>query len=397
VTVAEPILHVDMDAFYATVEAIKDPSLRGKPVIVGGLGNRGVVTSASYEAREFGVGSAMPIVQARRLCPHGIYVPNDFDAYQRYSKQIREVFASFTPLVEPLSLDEAFLDVGGSMKLFGTPVEIAAQVKDAIAELGLGCTVGVASNKFLAKLASTQAKPDGLLVVPADRVQEFLDPLPVKALWGVGEQTGEALGRLGLKTVADVAAMSKKTLQRALGGSLGAHLFNLAHGIDERRVVVEPGAKSIGSEETMAVDLDSTQDVLRELLRLSDRTSSRLRSSGFCGRTVTIKVRFSNFKTITRSRTLEEAIATPAEIYNVAKDLYLKLDPVRPRIRLLGVTMSGIVEGAPRRQGDLLAERPSSARWEAATRALDDVRDRFGDEAVRHAALLRSTRPGGSE
>jgi DNA polymerase-4 len=382
----ETILHVDMDAFYASVETIKDPSLRGKPVIVGGLGGRGVVTSASYEARAFGVGSAMPIIRARRLCPHGIYLSNDFDSYLDYSRRIRTIFESITPLVEPLSLDEAFLDVGGSVRLFGPPIDIARRIKAQVGELGLPCTVGVAPNKFLAKLASTRGKPDGLLVVPADDVESFLHPLPVGALWGVGEQTAEELRRLGLKTVGDVAQLGRRTLERAVGAALGAHLHYLANGIDDRDVVPHEPARSIGSENTFSHDLDDTDEILREILRLSDRTASRLRSKGMCGRTVTLKVRYSNFSTITRSRTSGAEIDTPAEIYSIAKGLYLKLDPERPRIRLLGVTMSGLAPGPASRQLGLLDERAKG--WPEISAAVDAIRDRWGDDAVAPATLL---------
>jgi DNA polymerase-4 len=385
--VSEPILHVDMDAFYASVEAIKDPSLRGKPVVVGGIGNRGVVTSASYEARAFGVRSAMPAVRARRLCPHAVFLPNDFPAYLEFSQRIREVFLSISPLVEPLSLDEAFLDVSGAVRLFGPSIEIAREVKRRIGSLGLPCTVGVAPNKFLAKLASSLGKPDGLLVVPADRILEFLHPLPVEALWGVGEATAETLRKLGLKTVGDVAALSRRTLERAVGDAMGAHLHHLSHGSDDRSVQPFEIAKSVGSEETFSVDLDATDDILREILRLSDRTASRLREKGMSGRTVTLKVRFANFKTITRSRTSEMPMETGAELYAVAKDLYTRLDPDRPRIRLLGVSVAGLTEGAAERQLDLL-ESDNRPRWSEATKAMDSIRKRFGNDAVGPATLL---------
>jgi DNA polymerase-4 len=380
-----------MDAFYASVETIKDPSLKGTPVIVGGLGGRGVVTSASYEARAFGVGSAMPIMRARRLCPHGVYLANDFDSYADYSRQIRDVFTTFTPLVEPLSLDEAFLDVAGSQRIFGDPATIAHRIKAAVADVGLTCTVGAAPNKFLAKLASTRAKPDGLLVIESDRAGDFLHPLPVDALWGVGEQTAEALRRLGLKTVGNVARVSRRTLERALGDVLGGHLHNLANGIDERPVTPDEPAKSVGSENTFASDLDATPAILREILRLSDRTAARLRAKGLCGRTITLKVRFSNFKTITRSRTLGAGVDTTAEIYSVARDLYERLDPDRPRIRLLGVGIAGLAPGPPRRQLDLLAQA-ATPRWSEASRAIDAIRDRFGDAAVSPATLLEDER-----
>jgi DNA polymerase-4 len=390
--VAEPILHVDMDAFYASVEVAKDPSLKGKPVIVGGLAGRGVVTSASYEARVFGVRSAMPTITAHRLCPDGIYLSNDFDAYVAFSKQISEVFNSYSPLVEPLSLDEAFIDVGGSVKLFGSPVDIARRIKQDVSAIGLPCTVGVAPNKFLAKLASTQGKPNGLLVIKADAVNEFLHPLPVEALWGVGAATAETLRRLGLKTVGDVATIPRRTLERAVGNATGGHLHLLANGIDDRPVIPDGPAKSVGSEETFSSDLDDNEIILREVLRLSDRTASRLREKGMCGRTVTLKVRWSNFKTITRSRTMEAEFDNAAEIYEAVKGLYLKLDPQRPRIRLLGVAVSSLAPGPPRRQ--LLLDDSGRSSWNEAALAVDDIRRRFGEEAVTPATLLDSISPG---
>ena len=386
--VAEPILHVDMDAFYASVEVIKDPSLAGKPVIVGGQGGRGVVTSASYEARAFGVRSAMPTVRAKRLCPQAIFLSNDFEAYLDYSKRIREIFFRFTPLVEPLSLDEAFLDVSGSVRLFGPPVDIARKVKQDVEAIGLHCTVGVAPNKFLAKLASDAAKPNGLLVVSADDVESFLHPLPVTALWGVGERTAESLQRLGLRTVADLASMSKRVLERAVGDAVGAHLHALANGIDDRVVTPDESNRSVGSEATFERDLDDRAEILREVLRLSERTASRLRTKGLCGRTVTLKVRWSNFKTISRSKTLDHEVNTTAEIYSVAKAAFEKLDPDRPRIRLLGVTVSGLATGPPRRQMEL-GEGGARPGWDEASEAIDDLRDRFGDEAVSIATLLK--------
>ncbi len=391
--VTEPILHVDMDAFYASVEEIKDPSLRGRPVIVGGQGGRGVVTSASYPAREFGVRSAMPMVTARRLCPHAVFLSNDFEAYRHYSQQIGEVFRSFTPLVEPLSLDEAFLDVSGSVRIFGPPGEIAAAIKQRVREIGLGCTVGVAPNKFLAKLASAKGKPDGLLVVPASGVTGFLHPLPVTALWGVGPQTAIVLERLGLKTVGDLAEISVRTLARAVGESLGAHLHSLANGRDDRAVVPEEAARSVGSEETFAYDLDSNEEISREILRLADRTAERLRAKNLCGRTITLKVRFSNFTTITRSKTLSAEVDTTPAIYSVARQLFFKLGRDRLRIRLLGVSVTGLAVGPPNRQLELIAEGDLGAsathqRWDDAAAALDSIRQRFGSGVVGPATLL---------
>lgn len=384
---SEPILHVDMDAFYASVEVVKDPSLEGKPVIVGGQGSRGVVTSASYEARSFGIHSAMPMVRARRLCPRAVFLPNDFEAYSAFSKRIRAIFTSYTPLVEPLSLDEAFLDISGSVKLFGAPVDIATSIKSDVAAIGLACTVGVAPNKFLAKLASDAAKPDGLLVVPATGFRAFLHPLPVAALWGVGERTAEGLHRLGLRTVGDVAAIPPRTLERALGESVGAHLHRLSRGEDDRAVVVEEPARSVGSESTFPSDLDDEDDIAREVLRLSDRTAARLRAKGLCGRTIVLKVRWSNFSTITRSRTLDHEVDSGAEIYEVAGDLFSRLGVGRPRVRLLGVTVGGLVVGRPLRQLTLDGGGPP-ARWQDVSPAIDSIRERFGEGSVRPATLL---------
>ena len=391
--VAEPILHVDMDAFYASVEEAKDPSLKGLPVVVGGQGGRGVVTSASYEARKFGVTSAMPMVTARRLCPRAVYLPNDFESYRDASVRIKEIFFSFTPLVEPLSLDEAFLDVAGSTKIFGPPIQIAHQIKQRVAELGLNCTVGVAPNKFLAKLASARGKPDGLLVVPADDVTAFLHPLPVRALWGVGPQTAITLERLGLKTVGDLAQISERTLARAVGEAAGAQLHSLAHGRDDRVVTPNEAARSVGSEETFSYDLDSPEEIAREILRLSDRTAERLRAQNLCGRTVTLKVRFSNFSTITRSKTLEAEVDTTPALYEVAGALFSKLSQERLRIRLLGVSVSGLSVGPPNRQLQLMAEGEAGAsgmhqRWDDAALAMDSIRSRFGSDAVGPATLL---------
>jgi DNA polymerase-4 len=383
---ATPILHVDMDAFYASVETLKDPSLRGRPVIVGGVSGRGVVTSASYEARAFGVTSAMAIVSARRLCPGGVFLPNDFVAYQDFSHRINVIFKSFTPVVEPLSLDEAFLDVSGASRLFGDPVSIARRLKRRVEEIGLACSVGVAPNKFLAKLASKKAKPDGLLVVDARDVTGFLHPLPVTALWGVGEQTAETLHRLGLVTVGDVARMPERALGRALGPALGELLYRLARGLDDSPVKPYESPKSVGSEETFDADLDDTEAILKEVLRLSDRSAARLRAKGLCARTVILKVRFTNFKTITRRATLAEETDAAPEIYGVAKKLYRRLGLDHPRVRLLGVAVSGLAPGPPRRQLDLLAG--GRGGWSEATRAIDEVRFRFGDDALGPAALL---------
>jgi len=389
----EPILHVDMDAFYASVEARDDRTLAGRPLAVGGAGPRGVVMSASYEARAFGVRSAMPSVRARRLCPELIFVPPDFERYQAESERVMAIFLSFTPLVEPLSLDEAFLDVAGAARMFGSPDEIAGRIRERVrSERSLNCSVGVAPNKFLAKLASAHAKPDGVVVVRADRVRAFLDPLPVEDLWGVGEQTAAALDRLGARTVSDLLALPDGVLARAIGPGPAAHLLALGRGDDDRAVTPHEPAKQVSAEETFERDLDAPGDIHREILRLAERVATRLRASATAGRTVTLKVRFASFRTVTRSRTLDEPTDSAARLAAVAKDLFERMRLVRPRIRLLGVAASGL--SAERSEQLQLGERPD--RWRHADRAMDTLRRRFGDDTVDRAALAdrrRVTRP----
>lgn len=382
-----PILHVDMDAFYASVELRSRPDLVGQPVIVGGGGGRGVVLSATYEARAFGVRSAMPMMRARRLCPQAVVLPPHSSSYSEASAGIMEIFRSITPLVEPLSLDEAFLDVRGARRRLGRPREIAELIRARIFdEQQLTCTVGVAPTKFVAKLASTRGKPDGLLIVPADDVISFLHPLPVEALWGVGERTAEALHRLGLRTVGDLAQVPAETLQRALGVATGAHLAALAWGRDERRVVPSEPEKSVGSEETFARDIDDPAVVLREILRLSERTAARLREQGYASRTITLKVRFADFTTITRSRTLKEVTDSGQEVYEVARELFHKLGLQRARLRLVGVRAESLTPtGAMTRQLQM-GERESGRR--DADRAVDRASARFGSGSVRPATLV---------
>jgi DNA polymerase IV len=383
-TPAEPILHVDMDAFYASVEALKDPSLRGRPLVVGSPGPRGVVMSASYAARDFGIRSAMPSARARRLCPEAVFVPPDFTSYQAYANRLREVFLSFTPLVEPLSLDEAFLDVSGATTLFGPPPRIAERVRTAVREeVELTCSVGVAPNKLVAKLGSAAAKPDGVVVVPTDDVSSFLDPLPVDTLWGVGERTHETLGRLGVRTVRELAATAPKVLERVLGEGTGRHLAALAEGRDDRPVIPYEPPKQVSHEETFDHDIDADEDVFRELLHLSFRVAARLRADGYRARTVTIKVRLVSFTTLHRSRTLPDATDVGADLYRTAMDLYRGLPGARRRIRLLGVAASGLVAAGAEQ---LALVR--SGRWEDAERALDRIDRRFGEGTAFPAALL---------
>ena len=381
------VLHVDMDAFYAAVEVRRRPELRGLPVVVGGTGSRGVVLSATYEARAHGVTSAMPVVRARRLCPSAAFVRPDMATYAEVSRGVMEVFRSLTPVVEPLSLDEAFLGVGGVLRRFGSPAAVARWVRATVQdEQGVACSVGVASTKFVAKLASAAAKPDGLLVVPRAAVVEFLHPLPVSALWGVGEVTEARLAQLGLRTVADVAATGRPTLERALGTALGAHLHALSWGRDERAVVPDEPDRSIGAEETFARDVDDPVVVLRELLRLSERTAARLRSTGQVGRTVTIKVRFADFTTITRSRTLREQTDSGRAVYETARALFEALGLQRARLRLVGVRVEGLAEAEDTARQ--LSLDGAEDDWREAERAVDRASRRFGAGAVRPAALV---------
>jgi len=381
------ILHVDMDAFYASVSLRDRPELQGTPVIVGGGGSRGVVLSATYEARALGIHSAMPMSRARRLAPQARILEPDHQQYADVSRGVMALFNSVTPLVEPLSLDEAFLDVSGALRRLGPPTRIAELIRARVEdEQQITCSVGVASTKFVAKLASTRAKPDGMLVVPVDRVIDFLHPLPVGALWGVGEKTEEQLLRLGLRTVGDIAHTSASTLERALGTAAGRHLHELSWGRDARPVRPDEHEKSIGNEETFAHDIDDPELIHAHLLRLSDQVAGRLRRSGQVGRTVSVKVRFADFTTLTRSRTLTSPTDVGREIYETVRHLYDALGLERVRIRLVGVRVEGLAstEEAPRQ---LLLGEDDGGRREAEV-AVDALRARFGADAVRAARLV---------
>ncbi len=387
------ILHVDMDAFYAMASLIDRPDLLGQPVIIGG-GGRSVVLSATYPARRFGVTSAMPMARARRLCPQAVVIAPDHARYAQISDAIMATFRSVTDVVEPLSLDEAFLDVSGARRRLGSPRTIAQSLRDTIAdEQGITCSVGVAPTKFVAKLASGLAKPDGMIVVPEAEVLGFLHQLPVGALWGVGERTEEALIRLGLRTVADIAHTPVDTLRRALGDVSGSHLHHLAWGRDERPVVPERREKSIGADETFAHDVDDPVVIHRELLRLSDRTAARVRAAGMMGRTISIKVRFADFTTITRARTLRDPTDVSRDIYATARSLFDALGLQRARVRLVGVRMEGLVESERAPLQGMLDEPDHG--WRDADRAVDRASARFGAGAVRPASLVRDPDGGG--
>jgi DNA polymerase IV len=382
------ILHVDMDAFYASVEVRDRPELAGQPVVVGGTGGRGVVLSASYQARAFGVGSAMPTSRARRLCPQAVFVPPRHRVYAAASKEVMAIFAGVTPEVEPLALDEAFLDVSGALRRLGRPAAIAARIRAQVAEQqGITCSVGVAPCKFVAKIASARCKPDGLLVVPQAGVLDFLHPLPVAALWGVGERAGEVLARLGLHTVGDIAHTPLATLQRELGVAHGTHLAALAWGRDDRRVTPRVPEKSIGAEETFSTDINDPARIRRELLRLSGRTARALRTGGYVARTISVKLRLASFKTMTRSRTLPHPTDVAREIYATACSLYESagLDPAA-RLRLVGVRVSGLTQAVGANAQLTFDDKPVG--WREAEQAVDKIAGRFGTGAVRPATLM---------
>jgi len=394
------ILHVDLDAFFASVEVLDDPSLAGKPVIVGGLGARGVVAACTYEARRFGVHSAMPSLRARSLCPDAVFLPGRYDRYSELSEQFHAVLQGFTPLVEGISLDEAFLDVTGAERLFGAAPGIAAQVRARIrTELGLEASVGVAGTKFMAKLASEAAKPTatragvvpgpGVVVVEPGTELAFLHPLPVQALWGVGPATLARLVRFGVTTVGDLAALPVATVVGALGPAAGRHLHELAWARDPRPVEPEREVKSVSHEETYAEDLFERVDVEREAVRLAEGVGVRLRRAGLAGRTVAIKVRYRDFSTISRSVTFPEPVDTGVAIGRSAVELVGAVD-VSPGVRLLGVGVSNLAVGASR-QLSLGLDEPDDG-WQKATGAVDRIRERFGDRAVGPAAQVG---PGG--
>ncbi|HEY2880233.1 DNA polymerase IV [Nocardioides sp.] len=390
-----PILHVDMDAFYASVVVRDRPELRDVPVIVGG-GYRGVVLSADYLARKTGVRSGMPMTRARRMCPDAEVVSPDFDTFTTVSASVMENFRRITPLVEVLSLDEAFLDVRGSTRRLGAPVEIAEHLRATIHdEQGITCSVGVAGSMTLAKMASRWAKPDGVFVCTPSSVTTLLHPLDVGELYGVGEKTSELLHRFGLATVGDIAHTPVRTLRRAVGDHLGRHLHDLAWGIDDRQVVARNASsfsflgdpdKSMGASETFGHDTDDREVIVRELLRLTDRVTTRMRVAGVAGRTVTITVRFADFTTITRSRTLAEATDVTQEVFHEAVRSYDALGLQRARIRLVGVRLEGLVPRERVHRQLLLGQRDHG--WSEADRAADRIVRRFGTGTVRPASLL---------
>jgi DNA polymerase IV len=393
--VTRTILHVDMDAFFVSVELLRRPELRGRPVVVGGTGARGVVAAASYEARAYGVFSAMPSARARRLCPQAVFLPGDHAHYAEVSARVMALFRSYTPLIEPLSLDEAFLDVTGARRLFGEGERIGHAIRaDVLAEEGLTCSVGVAATKLVAKLASESAKPRasptgpsagaGVRVVPPGAERAFLRPLPARALWGVGPATLARLERLGVRTVGDIADLTEAALVGALGRAAGRQLRQLAHGVDPRPVEPDQPAKSIGHEETFPHDHHDAASLGREVVRMADSVGWRLRRAGRAARTVTLKVRFGDFRTITRSTTLAEPVDEGPAIARAARELLAGIDP-SPGVRLLGVTATGLVAAGTRQ---LSFDDAGGPAWHEASGAVDAIRDRFGDAAIGPASAV---------
>lgn len=391
-----PILHVDMDAFYASVATRDRPDLQQVPVVVGG-GHRGVVLSANYLAREHGVRSGMPSTRARRLCPQAVTISPDYEVFTTVSNAVVETFRRVTPLVEVMSLDEAFLDVRGSVRRLGEPEEIAERLRATIHdEQGITCSVGVAASISVAKLASRRAKPDGVVVVRPGQVTRFLHPLDVGELYGVGEKTRAMLHRLGLVTVGDVAHTPLRTLQRAVGDALGRHLHELAWGLDRREVVARRAPafghggddpdKSMGAQETFGRDVDDREVVLRHVLALTAKVAQRMRVAGVAGRTVTLTVRFADFTTLTRSRTMAEATDVTQDVYRTAVALYDGLGLQRARLRLVGVRVEGLVPRSTVHHQQVLGEPEHG--WSEADRAVDRATRRFGSAAVRPASLL---------
>jgi DNA polymerase-4 len=386
---APSILHLDLDAFFASVEQLADPTIRGRPVVVGGLGNRGVVAAASYEARRFGIHSAMPMARARRACPDAVFLSPRFDAYSDASDQVMAVLRDVTPLVEPISVDEAFLDVAGARRSLGTGPEIGALLRRRIRdETGLRASVGAATTKLLAKLASDMAKPDGMLVVEPGTELEFLHPLPVTRLWGVGPATRKRLDRWHVKTVGDLAELPEATLVRDLGASAGAHLHALAWNRDDRAVEPDRVLKSIGHEETFAQDRTDLDGLERDALRMADAVATRLRGTEKTARTIQLKVRFSDFRTITRSHTLPTPTDLAAEIGDTARTL-LRAVNLDEGIRLLGVSVQQLEDGVAV-QGRLELDGPSPVTEDrrALEDAMESVRARFGPDAVGSAAFI---------
>ena len=382
------IIHLDLDAFYPAVEVLDHPALKGKPVIVGGSKERGVVSSASYEARKFGVHSAQPMATAMRLCPDGIVLPVRMSRYKAMSEQVFEIFYLFTSMVEPLSIDEAFLDVTGSTRLFGSAIEIAKKIKQKVAaKTGLTISAGVAPSKFVAKIASDMEKPDGLTVVPAEKVGEFLDPLPIDKMWGVGKVTQKALSRLSILTFEDLRQVPIEVLEKKFGKH-GIHMHQLSMGIDERDVVTSYDIKSIGHEVTYTKNILDMELAKRELLSLANRVARRMRRKGFEGKTITLKVKYSDFVQITRSVTIHNYTDDSVDIYSNICNLLGKTAVGTRPVRLLGISLSNLSDIGSGRQLSLFRRIESNEKRKELNKTLDSIFDKYGDSGIRPGVLI---------
>lgn len=387
------ILHVDMDAFYASIEQRENPELKGKPVIVGAdPRGRGVVSTCSYEARPFGVHSAMPIREAFRLCPHGIYLPVRMGLYLDVSRQIMEILEQFSPSVEPLSIDEAFLDLAGCESLHESLNELGTRIKTRIHEITrLDCTIGIAPNKFLAKLATNLGKPRGLRIIRSEDVGQVLDPLPVTSVFGVGEKTEERLRALGIVTVGDLARTPLDILTEAFGPASAVHMKALANGEDDRNVEPSRERKQLGSERTFPIDITSPTELKRHLLDLCDEVGIGLRRRGIRARVVRLKIRTHRFETKSKSKTLRDPTDSTRVIYRAALDLFDKAD-IKSPVRLVGVTAAELLFPGDERQGTLFEPQSQTGRIAEFERAADSVRARFGRGALRPATLVEPSK-----
>ncbi|UCH22087.1 MAG: DNA polymerase IV [Deltaproteobacteria bacterium] len=390
------ILHIDMDAFYASVELLDNPELKGKCVIVGGTTNRGVVSAANYAARKYGVHSAMPIFQAKHKCPHGIFLRPRFGRYKQISRKIMSTLKNFTPLVEPVSIDEAYMDISGCNKLHGSPEEIGIRIKETIRQtLGLTCSIGIAPNKFLAKIASDMEKPDGLTVILPEKALEFIDKLPIQKVPGVGKKTSNQLTLLGITRLGDVKKFPEKLILDRLG-KYGQRLLELAVGIDETAVIPFSRPKSVSSEHTLSQDTRNRELLNKYLLRHCEDVAKQLRKLGLRAKTVTLKLKHADFKQVTRNSTLTVPIQTSDKIYHEASRLLARY-PLKKQVRLIGVAVSVLVSEDLPIQLSLFGEiKKKNDHWQKVDRTLDSIAQKFGNNAIRRASLSKKNSGGES-
>lgn len=392
-----PILHVDLDAFFASIEERDQPELRGQPVIIGGRPDqRGVVSTCSYAARKYGVHSAMALTEAYRRCPNGIFLPGDMSKYKTASRQVFDIFRRFTPLVEPISIDEAFLDLSGCTNLFGDPVTIARKIKELIKqEVGITASAGLAHNKFLAKIASELQKPDGLVWIKHDEIERVLHPLPISRLWGVGPKTADKLSTLGIKTIGDLASIDAQLLARAVGQGQAHHLHHLAAGEDDRPVENDTEIKSMGHEHTFTTDSYDLEEVLTVLLHLAEKVGRRLRLAGMFGRTIALKLRYYDFTTLTRHTSLQEPTNLDQIIYQTGKELLLKNYSGQP-VRLIGISLQNLGH-TTMQQLSFLETKAEQEKQEKVTQAMDAIKNRYGEQSITYAKVKEKEPDWGQE